>query len=111
LTPTRRERNIRNLPGTLPLEIDGWTSSRMHYVALSASYMKNGIHNETLLALPPLWNEELLGEQQHSKFIEVTLQLYDKVLGSVVACIGDNCTINRKISNDSEIHLIGCVSH
>ncbi len=70
-----------------------------------------GIHKEHLLALAPLINEEELGAQQHIEFIEATLALYSKTLSNIVVLIGDNCSTNRKISNDLAIPLLGCASH
>lgn len=111
LTPHVEKEIADHLPDTFALEFDGWTSGTVHYVALIASYSKNGVHEETLLALAPLVNEESLGAEQHIEFMESTLALYNKSLTNVVAFIGDNCSTNRKISNDCDIPLIGCASH
>ena len=40
-----------------------------------------------------------------------TLLVYNKDLDDLVAFIGDNCSTNRKISNDCGILLIGYASH
>lgn len=111
LTPHVEKAIADDLPALFALEFDGWTSGSVHYVALFASYMKNGVHKETLLALAPLLNEETLGAEQHIEFIGATLELYNKALDNVVAFIGDNCATNRKISNETNIPLIGCASH
>ena len=82
-----------------------------YYVALFASYTKNGVHKETLLALAPLLDEEDLGAEQHIDFIKAMLDLYKKPLDNVVAFIGDNCATNRKILTETTIPLVGCASH
>ena len=102
------ENEIENsLPNNFPFQFDGWPSGTMHYVALLASYINEGIHKEIILALGPLLNEESLGAEQYFELkISVSL-VYNKHLDNVVAFIGDNCSANRKISNDCGIPLIG----
>ena len=111
LTPHVEKSIADNLPDIFALEFDGWTMGTVHYVALIASYCKDVVHHETLLALAPLLQEESLGAVQHIEFMESTLALYNKSLANVVAFIGDNSSTNRKISNDCDIPLIGCASH
>lgn len=112
LTPLVEKAIAEDLPDTFALEFDGWTSGSVHYVALIASYVTSGIHREQLLALAPLLDEESLGAVQHIEFMESTLAIYNKSMEeNVVAFIGDNCSTNRKISNDCGIPLIGCASH
>ena len=53
------------------------------FVALFASCIKTGTHKETLLALAPLLNEELIGVEQQIEFIEATLELYKRSLENV----------------------------
>lgn len=69
------------------------------------------MHKEQLLAIAPLLNEEELGAEQHIEFMNATLHLYSKSLANLVVLIGDNCSTNRKISNDTRIPLLGCASH
>ena len=99
------------LPDTFALEFDGWSSGTVHYVALIASYKNNSTRKEVLLALVPLIDEESLGAKQHIEFMAETLHLYGKSLSNIVALVGDNCSTNCKISNDTGIPLIGCASH
>ena len=73
---------LSHLPDTFALEFDGWTSGTC--VVLIASYSKNGVHEEALLALAPLLNEDSLGAEQHIEFIESTLALYNKSLTNMV---------------------------
>jgi hypothetical protein len=79
------------------ISVDGWTSATMHYVAIFATYMKDGMHKESLLAVAPLFNEEQLGAGQHIEFMHATLHLYRKAMDNVVVLIGDNCSTNKKI--------------
>jgi hypothetical protein len=64
-----------------------------------------------LLALALLITEEELDAQQHVEFIEATLALYSKTLSNVVVLIADNCSTNRKTSNNLAFPLLGCASH
>jgi hypothetical protein len=50
-----------DLPDEFGLIFDGWTYVTMHYVAMFASYMKDGMHKESLLAVAPLVNKEQFG--------------------------------------------------
>lgn len=111
LTPHVEKVISEELPDKFGLVFDGWTSGSTHYVAIFATYTKNGIHEEPLLAMAPLVNEEQLGAEQHIEFMNATLHLYSKSMNNVVVLIGDNCSTNKKISNDTNIPLIGCASH
>ena len=111
LTPNVEKVISEDLPDKFGLIFDGWTSATMHYVAIFATYMKDGMHKESLLAVAPLFNEEQLGAEQHIEFMYATLHLYRKAMDNVVVLIGDNCSTNKKISNNTGIPLIGCASH
>ena len=111
LTPYVEKAIDEDLPDKFGLIFDGWTSATMHYVAIFASYTKDGMHKESLLAVAPLVNEEQLGAEQHIEFMHATLLLYRKTLDNVVVLIGDNCSTNKKIADDTAIPLIGCASH
>jgi hypothetical protein len=111
LTSLVEKQLLKIIPEKFALIFDGWTEGSTHYVALIASYLTPEGHKESLLAIAPLLNEETLGATQHIEFMQATLELYGKNLGNVVAFIGDNCSTNKKISNDTGIPLVGCASH
>ncbi|MEL7342806.1 MAG: hypothetical protein AAGM67_20135, partial [Bacteroidota bacterium] len=99
------------LPEKLAIIFDGWTESRVHYIAVFAAYMCQSTYKETLLTFSPLLSDENFGAAEHVEFFESVLEGYEKSLRNVVAFIGDNCSTNRKISNDTQIPLIGCAAH
>jgi hypothetical protein len=96
LTPNVEKVISEDLPDKFGLIFDGWTSATMHYVAIFATYMKDGMHKESLLAVAPLFNEEQLGAEQHIEFMHATLHLYRKAMDNIVVLIGDNCSTNKK---------------
>jgi hypothetical protein len=100
-----------DIPKKFAVLFDGWTLGTTHYVAMFASYMKNDVHKEVLLACSPLLTETDLGAEQHVEFFEATLELYGKSLTNVVALIGDNCNTNKACADRAGCPLIGCASH
>jgi hypothetical protein len=83
LSPNVEKVISKDLPDKFELIFDGWTSATMHYVVIFATYMKDGMHEESLLAVAPL----------------------------VDVLIGDNCSTNKKNLENTGIPLIGCASH
>ena len=76
-----------------------------HYLALFASYIVSDKVKEVLIKMAPLLDETPLNATEHQSFIESTLHYYYKIMENVVAFIGDNCTVNHKLSNDIVIPL------
>lgn len=100
-----------DVPGKFAVLFDGWTLGTTHYVAMFASYIKDAVHKEVLLACSPLLTETDLGAEQHREFFQATLELYGKSLSNVVALVGDNCSTNKACANLAGCPLIGCASH
>lgn len=106
------EDNIREeLPNKFCVMLDGWTDNKIHYVAIYCTYTKCGEYCETLIACAPLLNEEDLSADQHFDFLVESLSVYGRSLGDVVCLVGDNCSVNQRLSNLCGIPLIGCYSH
>lgn len=106
------EKNIaKELPAHLALIFDGWTAARTHYVGVLLAYSSSNGYKESLIALAPLPQEDDLGAEQYASLLEDILPLYGKDLTNVVALIGDNCSVNKKLSSLVDIPLIGCASH
>ena len=106
------ERRIHDeIPDKFGLLFDGWSDGTVHYVAIFAIYNRNGEYTEMLLACGPLDKEDDLSADQHVQFLHTTLEFYNKNIKDVVALVSDNCAVNRKISNLTNIPLIGCASH
>ena len=52
-----------------------------------------------------------LNAKDHQSFIEATIHYNNKTTDNVFPFIGDNCTVNCEMSNDTVIPLIGFSSH
>jgi hypothetical protein len=90
---------------------DGWSITGVHYVAVFAVFGKGLESYYPLLAIAPLLEEDDLGAQSHIDFFISTLSLYKKSMDNIAFFIGDNCSVNQKISSLTGIPLIGCYSH
>lgn len=64
-----------------------------------------------LLTLSPLQDESTLGADEHYELITYFLGLYGKSWGNVVALVGDNCSVNKRLAVKSSTPLVGCASH
>lgn len=136
-----RVRNIigEMLPKTFGLLIDGWTMDSDHYSGIYATFMQEEEHHtwkvvqvllscnvaddfdeETEFEVDLPDNEKLFGFTAADWFdsiVDVLNGEYGMNITADNACdtiefiIGDNCSTNRKLSNDSGIPLVGCASH
>ena len=111
MTPLVEQTVKQHLREKFGILFDGWSDSGVHYVAIFATYVKDNAYCETLLACAPLLDEGDLGAEQHLSFLEATLEVFDKTFANVVCLIGDNCSVNQKLSSISLLPLVGCVSH
>jgi len=101
----------RAIPGKFAIIFDGWTECRTHFVAVFATYMTESVVTEKLLGISPLADEENLGAAEHVTYLNDILKVYGQNFSNVVAIIGDNCAVNKKISRLISVPLIGCASH
>ena len=99
------------IPDRFVIIFEGWTECHTHFVANFATCNVNGRFHETLTGLAPLLKEDDLGADQLFEFIKANLAFFGKSLENVVAFIDDNSPVNKKVSTDSGIPLIGCSSH
>jgi hypothetical protein len=99
------------LPETFGIVFDGWTERSVHYIAVFASYSKEGVSKTPLLAIAPPFNEEDFSAASHKAFIEDVLDLYGKNLSNLSFMVADNCSTNKSIANLLGIPMIGCASH
>ena len=101
MTPLVEQTVKQHLPKKFCILFDGLSDSGFHYVALFSIYVKDNAYCETLLACNPLLDEGDLGAEQHLSFLEATLEVFDKTFANVVCLIGDNCSVNQKLSSIS----------
>ena len=99
------------LPESFGIVFDGWTERNRHYIAIFASYFKDGVSKTPLLAIAPPFNEEDLSAASHKAFIGDVLDLFGKSLSNLSFMVADNCSTNKSIASMLDIPMIGCASH
>jgi hypothetical protein len=102
------------LPDQVVGIFDGWTEGSSHYIGFAVAYLDGkGEYNEILLSMKPILKEgtDDLSAASHAKHIESVLEEYGKTTDSLLALVGDNCTVNRRLCSDLNIPLIGCAAH
>jgi hypothetical protein len=89
--------------------IDGWTHKSEHYFAVFAAFRKETV----LLAFAPLVNDGRADHtpKSHIEFLQTTLGYFNKTLLDVVYMVGDNCSVDKRLAEDSGFPMIGCASH
>jgi hypothetical protein len=114
------------LPSKFGLCFDGWACGSIHYVAIFAVFprsdeafdedgnsypvTKQGKLLSAIAPLPEMTNEGLTAAS-HISFIQSKLGFYAKRLSNVKFFCGDNCSVNKAMSNRTKIPTIGCYSH
>ena len=64
-----------------------------------------------LLGFSPFEIEEDLSAKQHGEYLMNLLPYFGHTMDDILFFVGDNCTVNQKLSSDLNIPLIGCASH
>lgn len=120
-----RDKIKRKLPSEkFVIMFDGWTEGTDHYIGISASYTDktgaddesgnhvSGVHS-SLLSIKPLLVDEIAGmsASDHLKHISKALKMYGKDVEDILCFVGDNCSVNRRMSKDLDVPLLGCASH
>lgn len=104
------------LPSKFGLVFDGWSSGGTHHVGLFATFPVSNEncdlkYNRVLLSFSPLLDEQHLDANEHVEFVKFHLGVFKKSTGNVVSLTGDNCNLNKSISNALNIPLVGCASN
>jgi len=100
------------VPDKFCLVFDGWSCGSTHYIATVISYVgHNNKPLEEFLTLSPLCDGTDMSAKQHQEDLRIALSRIDKTFRNVVALIGDNCSVNKKLARDIGIPLVGCASH
>lgn len=102
-----------DLPEKFGIVFDGWTDrTHTHFVGIFAVYCDNdGAPQYPLLAFQPLLDETDLSAESYEELILSTLEYYGRKASSVLFLVGDNCSVNRRLANITNIPLVGCASH
>jgi hypothetical protein len=98
------------LPKKFGITIDGWSEFSIHYVAVFAvgASVPNG---KVLLGFSPFEDEADLTAEQHGLYLSQLLPNFKWSMIDIIYLVGDNCTVNKKLSRNLEIPLVGFNSH
>ena len=100
------------LPDAFALVFDGWSASGTSFCAIFASFVDESSQVcRRLLAFSPLDNEDDLGADEHNRFVDATLEVFNKTTAAVTCIVGDNCNVNQAMARRLRIPLVGCSSH
>ena len=92
------------MPSSIGLLFDGWTSGSTYFVAIYATYVIKSETRRVLLALAPLLEETDLGADSHIDLIDETLLLFGKDRSCVRFIFGDNCALTKQLQPEWEFH-------
>lgn len=92
---------------------DGHTTLETHYVTVFATYPSGTTlgYGYVCLALSPLEDETTQDSDEHIRLSKCLLSVFGKGESNVVLLFGDNCSLNRSITKELDIPLLGCASH
>ena len=68
-------------------------------------------HKKVLLGFSPFEDAGDLSANQHAVYLDELLRYYDRDLSDIIYFVADNCSVNKKFSDDQNIPLLGCNSH
>eukprot|EP00171_Calliarthron_tuberculosum_P021734 IDg21734t1 len=100
----------KSLPRRFGMMFDCWSRISTHFIAVFA--VGPGVRDGSiLLGFSPFNNETNLSAEEHKRYLVTLLKSYNRDLNSVSFLVGDNCRTNRKVSEITEIPMLGCNSH
>jgi len=110
-----------DLPKTMFVMLDGWSCRNEHFIAVFGVFATNGDLRTPLLAMAPLHSFEdyqsedptviAHGALEHETFLAHVLLRYDLPITAIAGLICDNCSVNRRLSKNLGVPMIGCASH
>ncbi|GMF28035.1 unnamed protein product [Phytophthora fragariaefolia] len=90
---------------------DGWTDVSTHYIAVIATFMKNGVYYEVLLGCSPPLKEKSYTAEEYYVLLESVLAIYGESIKVHAVLIEDNCATNKALADLMSVPLIGCGYH
>ena len=96
------------LPDVFARVFDGMSASGTSFCGIFASYVNATNQVCRRLAFSPLENEDDLGADEHNRFVEATLQLFNKTTEAIACIVGDNCNVNQAMARRLGVPLVGC---
>jgi hypothetical protein len=104
----------KDLPTKVVGIFDGWTEGDIHYIGFAVAYLDGkGDYQELFISMKPILTDgvEDLTARSHANHISSVLAQYGLSVTNLVALVGDNCSVNRRLCSDLKIPLIGCAAH
>ena len=100
----------KTLPKKFGIAFDGWSEFSIHYLAVFAvgANVPNG---KVLLGFSPFEDEADLTAEQHGLYLSQLLPNFKQSMIDIIYLVGDNCSVNKKLSRNLGIPLVGCNSH
>ncbi|GMF51052.1 unnamed protein product [Phytophthora fragariaefolia] len=111
LVPLVEQKITKRLQIFYGIMFDGWTDLSMHYIAVIATFMGNGVYYEVLLDCSPPLNEKSYTAKEHYALLESVLAIYGKSIKARAVLIGDNCATDKPLADLMNVPLIGCGCH
>ncbi|ETV75850.1 hypothetical protein H257_09825 [Aphanomyces astaci] len=113
LTEVVEKKISKEIPDRFGIIFDGWTHNSEHYLAVFASYEKDGVLVQPLLSLAPIIHEpdDDHSAKTHYTAIKSVLAMFKKTITQCVFLVGDNCSVNKTLAKLMSVPLIGCASH
>ncbi|ETV64905.1 hypothetical protein H257_18272 [Aphanomyces astaci] len=123
---------MKELPDKFGVVLDGWTQMREHFIALFAVYVNAGDRKEVLLSMTPLIKDTSLTHVQgvdelqpspetdeivshtaekNVHWIRKQLAKFKRSTTCITFIVADNCSVNKKMTTDMKVPLLGCASH
>lgn len=95
------------------LIFDGWTAVETNFVAIIGAYPAqntNG-YEKVMFGFTPLVNEHYLDAKKHEQLLKSVLTIFNRDEKTIVALVGDNCSVNKSLASSMLCGFDGCASH
>ena len=97
-------------PKKFGIAFDGWSEFSIHYLAVFA-VGANVPNRKVLLDFSPFEDEADLTAEQHGLYLSQLLPNFKQSMIDIIYLVGDNCSVNKKLSRNLGIPLVDCNSH
>ncbi|RLN87246.1 hypothetical protein DYB28_006547 [Aphanomyces astaci] len=123
---------MKELTDKFGVVLDEWTHMSEHFIALFTVYVNAGERKEVLLSMTPLIKDTSLADVQgvdelqpgpetdevvshtaerHVHWIRKQLSKFKRSTSYITFIVADNCSVNKKMTTDLKVPLLGCASH
>ena len=92
----------------IAIVFDGWTERSNHYLAVFAAIPED---TPLLLAFAPFINKEHLTADEHIKFMDFVIDLFQVQASKIKCIVADNTSTNKAFAIKICVPFIGCASH